>query len=133
MQRAGRQHVADGRLRGRVLANQELERRRGRALLPDDEAQALIEAKAAAAAAGGRSKRVKRKVALLVSYCGSDFRGLQLNVNTRTVEAEVEKAVFFAQGISAANFGFFQKVGWTRYAPLQLLRTLPSKHAHVEV
>jgi hypothetical protein len=79
-------------------------------LLSSDQAAELEAAKAAALA----DSRVKRKVALLTAYCGSDFQGMQINKGARTVEAEIEKAVFLAGGISTSNFGAMGKVGWTR-------------------
>ena len=68
----------------------------------------------AAKAAPPSDSRVKRKVALLTAYCGSDFQGMQINKGARTVEAEIERAVFLAGGISSSNFGAMAKVGWTR-------------------
>ncbi|TYZ58996.1 hypothetical protein PybrP1_002148 [[Pythium] brassicae (nom. inval.)] len=38
------------------------------------------------------------------------------NEGVKTIEAEVERALFEAGGISAANYGFLQKVGWSRAA-----------------
>jgi hypothetical protein len=79
-------------------------------LLSPEQAAQLEAAKAAALA----DSRVKRKVALLTAYCGSDFQGMQINKGARTVEAEIEKAVYLAGGISTSNFGAMGKVGWTR-------------------
>lgn len=59
---------------------------------------------------------VKRKYAVCFGYLGSDFQGLQINPGARSVEAELEKALFLAGGISEDNFGRMSKVQWTRAA-----------------
>lgn len=80
-----------------------------RSLLPQDRLQRLT-------AAEGREegRKVKRKVALVIGYLGTGLSGMQLNKGARTVEAELELALFQAGLVSAANFGYLQKIGWTR-------------------
>ena len=53
----------------------------------------------------------KKKVAMVVGYCGSDFQGMQMNPGAASIEAELEKALFEAGCIKGANFGNLQKVG----------------------
>jgi tRNA pseudouridine38-40 synthase len=50
------------------------------------------------------------------SYVGTDFRGLQLDrtEGIRTVEGELEKALFAAGAIAESNYGDLSKIGWSR-------------------
>lgn len=58
----------------------------------------------------------KRKVALTLSYVGSNYHGLQIDINNAvpTVEAEVEKVLHELGCISQANFGDLTKIQWSR-------------------
>ena len=58
----------------------------------------------------------KRKVALTLSYVGSNYHGLQIDVNNAvpTVEAEVEKVLHELGCISQSNFGDLTKIQWSR-------------------
>ena len=58
----------------------------------------------------------KRKVALIIGYVGTDFRGLQYDKNPeiRTVEGVLEKALYDAGAIAKSNFGDLSKIGWGR-------------------
>jgi tRNA pseudouridine38-40 synthase len=58
----------------------------------------------------------KERVAILFGYIGAGYQGLQKNPNAKTIEDELEKAIFAAGAISESNFGFFQKTGWNRAA-----------------
>ena len=63
------------------------------------------------------SSGTKKKTAVLFTYNGSQFCGSQIQNdqrNVRTVEAELEKALHQARCISSDNFGFFNKVKWSR-------------------
>lgn len=59
---------------------------------------------------------IKRKYALCFSYLGSAYQGLQINPDCKSVEAELERALFLAGGIIESNFGFMSKIQWTRAA-----------------
>jgi tRNA pseudouridine38-40 synthase len=59
----------------------------------------------------------KKKTALLFSYNGSEFNGSQIqndHEGVRTVEAELEKGLYKARCIAQENFGFLNKIKWTR-------------------
>lgn len=58
----------------------------------------------------------KRKYALAVAYCGSNYSGLQVNPGAITIEAILERALFFAGAIKECNYGYLQKSSWTRAA-----------------
>lgn len=63
---------------------------------------------------GVASDSSKKKVALLISYWGSNYQGLQINEGAQTVEAELELALYLAGTISKDNFGNPRKVSWSR-------------------
>ncbi|CAI5742411.1 unnamed protein product [Hyaloperonospora brassicae] len=58
----------------------------------------------------------KRRYGLWVAFCGKNYSGMQMNEGVRTIEAELERALFEAGGIAESNYGFLQKIGWSRAA-----------------
>ncbi|KAI9908420.1 hypothetical protein PsorP6_016145 [Peronosclerospora sorghi] len=58
----------------------------------------------------------KRRYALWVAFCGKNYSGMQMNEGVKTIEAELERALFEAGGIAETNYGFLQKIGWSRAA-----------------
>ncbi|KAL7428854.1 hypothetical protein ACHAXH_001830 [Discostella pseudostelligera] len=75
------------------------------------------------------SRRVpKRKLAILVSFLGTDYFGFQINPNHRTLQAELELALYKARIISKHNFGFPNKYSWSNSA-----RTDKGVHAAAQV
>ncbi|XP_078445537.1 pseudouridine synthase family protein isoform X2 [Wolffia australiana] len=59
----------------------------------------------------------KKKVVMRVGYVGTDYRGLQKQIDqdsSSTIEGELETAIFKAGGILESNYGHLQKVGWGR-------------------
>jgi tRNA pseudouridine38-40 synthase len=61
---------------------------------------------------------------MIVGYNGSEFFGSQKNKQVRTVEEQVEKALFNLNLISEHNYGDIKKIGWQRAS-----RTDKSVHA----
>ena len=61
---------------------------------------------------------------MIVGYNGSDFSGSQKNQNVRTVEGEIEKALFELGCINKMNYGDLKKIAWNRAT-----RTDKSVHA----
>lgn len=60
-------------------------------------------------------RRRKRATAIVFGYNGLGFNGSQKQPNSqRTVEAELESALFGANFITEANYGDLHKVNWTR-------------------
>eukprot|EP00249_Psilotum_nudum_P016582 c25894_g1_i1 orf=161-1684(+) len=60
---------------------------------------------------------VKRKVAMWVGYVGTSYKGLQIQrslATGKTIEEELEKAIFKSGGILETNFGSLEKIGWMR-------------------
>ncbi|CAB1118310.1 unnamed protein product [Ectocarpus sp. CCAP 1310/34] len=63
------------------------------------------------------SKPTKRKVAIVVGYVGTAFHGWQQSTdaqNVRTVEGELETALWKAGAIADSNYGDLNKIGWGR-------------------
>ncbi|KAJ2632915.1 tRNA pseudouridine synthase 1, partial [Coemansia sp. RSA 1290] len=52
---------------------------------------------------GSEPRRPKRKVALLMGFCGSGYQGMQVNPNAKTIEGELFKALCEAGAVSAEN------------------------------
>ncbi|KAE9040087.1 hypothetical protein PR003_g5087 [Phytophthora rubi] len=71
---------------------------------------------AAAAADSSASLPTKRRYGLWVAFCGKNYSGMQMNEGVKTIEAELERALFEAGGIAESNYGFLQKIGWSRAA-----------------
>ncbi|SCU98075.1 LADA_0H10418g1_1 [Lachancea dasiensis] len=64
-----------------------------------------------------KEKRLpKRKVAVMIGYCGTGYHGMQYNPPTPTIEAELFKAFVEAGAISQANSTDLKKSGFMRAA-----------------
>jgi tRNA pseudouridine(38-40) synthase len=73
-------------------------------------------------------KLPKRKLGILVSFLGSRYGGFQINAGQRTLQAELELALFRAGIISSSNFGWPSKYSWSNSA-----RTDKGVHAAAQV
>lgn len=59
----------------------------------------------------------KKKTAILFAYNGAQFNGSQIqndHEGVRTVEAELQNALFKARCIAPENYGFINKIKWSR-------------------
>jgi tRNA pseudouridine38-40 synthase len=65
---------------------------------------------------GGGKPGKKRKIAVLLAYCGAGYQGMQRNPGAITIEGELEQALFRANAIAECNFGDLRKVDWMRAA-----------------
>ncbi|KAJ1642410.1 tRNA pseudouridine synthase 1 [Coemansia erecta] len=61
-------------------------------------------------------RKPKRKVALLLGFCGTGFQGMQVNPNARTIEGELFKALVKAGAVSEENADDQSKVQFQRAA-----------------
>ena len=61
-------------------------------------------------------KAPKRKVAILMGFVGSNYAGMQMNFNQRTIQAELEQALYRAGCIAKSNYGFPNKYSWSNSA-----------------
>ncbi|ORX94955.1 tRNA pseudouridine synthase [Basidiobolus meristosporus CBS 931.73] len=59
-------------------------------------------------------RRPKKKVALLLGFCGTEYQGMQSNPNAKTIEGELFKGLVKAGAISQENADDMKKVGLTR-------------------
>ncbi|KAI8341958.1 pseudouridine synthase [Chlamydoabsidia padenii] len=58
----------------------------------------------------------KRKVALLIGFCGTGYQGMQFNPGATTIESTLFDALVKAQAISKSNSESPKKVQWVRTA-----------------
>ncbi|KAJ3007916.1 tRNA pseudouridine synthase 1 [Thoreauomyces humboldtii] len=61
-------------------------------------------------------RRPKRKVALLMGYCGTGYNGMQINPGVKTIESELHDALAAAGAVSKDNAGDPSKIGFMRCA-----------------
>lgn len=67
--------------------------------------------------AGPRHPKPKRrKIAIFVAYCGVGYQGMQKNPGAKTIEGDLEEALFKAGAISEDQYGDPRKVDWMRSA-----------------
>ena len=59
---------------------------------------------------------VKRKYLILHGYLGTNYMGSQINPNEMTIEKVLERSLLLSGAISENNFGWLDKVSWTRTA-----------------
>lgn len=62
------------------------------------------------------SRLPKRKVALLISYCGSGYHGMQINPNVPSIELDLHKALAMAKAVGADNIMQPNKISFIRCA-----------------
>jgi tRNA pseudouridine38-40 synthase len=74
------------------------------------------------------SKAPKRKLAFLVGFLGQNYSGFQINEGQRTLQAELEYAMYKAGLLEQSNFGYPAKYGWSTSA-----RTDKGVHACAQV
>ncbi|XP_002985091.2 tRNA pseudouridine synthase A [Selaginella moellendorffii] len=58
----------------------------------------------------------KRKIAIFVSYSGYGYQGMQRNKGCKTIEGDLEEALFKAGAIAESTFGDPRKIDWARAA-----------------
>lgn len=56
---------------------------------------------------------MKRKVAILLGYVGTNYIGFQMNNFQKTIQSELELALYTNQYIQISNFGYPQKYNWS--------------------
>ncbi|KAL3942833.1 MAG: hypothetical protein SGBAC_003032 [Bacillariaceae sp.] len=77
---------------------------------------------------GEDQKTLKRKVALFLGFIGTKYAGFQMNGGQRTIQAEIELALYRAGMIADFNFGKAHKYSWSSSA-----RTDKGVHACAQV
>lgn len=61
-------------------------------------------------------RRPKKKVAMLLGYCGTGYHGMQLNPPARTIEGEIFQALINAEAVSKSNSTDLKKNAFMRAA-----------------
>ncbi|KAF8768668.1 hypothetical protein HU200_007221 [Digitaria exilis] len=70
-------------------------------------------------AAGGEQRRPRykrRKVAILLGYCGAGYQGMQKNPGARTIEGDLEEALYQAGAVPEADRAAPRRYDWARAA-----------------
>ncbi|KAI9032091.1 tRNA pseudouridine synthase [Hyaloraphidium curvatum] len=65
---------------------------------------------------GKEPRMPKRKVALMMSYCGTGYQGMQINPNAKSIEGDLWKALVAAGAVSKDNANDPKKVSFHRAA-----------------
>ncbi|XP_008813054.3 tRNA pseudouridine synthase A-like [Phoenix dactylifera] len=73
-------------------------------------------AAAADPAAAPRRRYKRRKVAIFLGYCGAGYQGMQKNPGARTIEGDLEEALFLAGAVPDADRGLPRRYDWARAA-----------------
>ncbi|KAK8964678.1 putative tRNA pseudouridine synthase [Platanthera guangdongensis] len=63
-----------------------------------------------------RRRYKRRKVAIFLSYCGAGYQGMQKNPGARTIEGELEEALFLAGAVPESDRGNSKRYDWARSA-----------------
>lgn len=61
-------------------------------------------------------KLPKRKIAILLQFLGTNYGGMQINDKMRSIQAEVELALYKAGLLAKTNFGIPKKYSWSNSA-----------------
>ncbi|XP_072958143.1 uncharacterized protein [Typha angustifolia] len=71
----------------------------------------------ALSAAGEARRRYKRrKVAIFLAYCGAGYQGMQKNPGARTIEGDLEEALYLAGAVPENDRGAPRRYEWARSA-----------------
>jgi len=73
-------------------------------------------------------KKSKKKVAMLVSFLGTNYVGMQMNEKQKTIHSLIEYAMYQGGFLSPSNFGYPSKYSWSNSA-----RTDKGVHALAQV
>ena len=84
----------------------------------DPEADAEPTSPSAAADPGQprRPRYKRRKVAILLGYCGAGYQGMQKNPGARTIEGDLEEALYQAGAVPEADRAAPRRYDWARAA-----------------
>ncbi|KAK9165018.1 hypothetical protein Scep_000209 [Stephania cephalantha] len=58
----------------------------------------------------------KRKAAIFLAYCGVGYQGMQKNPGAKTIEGDLEEALYHANAVSEADRGIPKRYDWARSA-----------------
>ncbi|KAF3340283.1 tRNA pseudouridine synthase A [Carex littledalei] len=85
---------------------------------PDNETESNPDPSAipSAVPAEPRRRYKRRKVAILLGYCGHGYQGMQKNPGAKSIEGDLEEALFHAGGVPEADRGAPRRFDWARAA-----------------
>ncbi|KAL6911802.1 hypothetical protein ACP4OV_000607 [Aristida adscensionis] len=84
---------------------------------PEADPSSPSAADAAGADPGQPRRRYKRrKVAILLGYCGAGYQGMQKNPGARTIEGDLEEALYLAGAVPEADRAAPRRYDWARAA-----------------
>ncbi|XP_068645594.1 uncharacterized protein [Aristolochia californica] len=63
-----------------------------------------------------KSRYKRRKVAIFLAYCGVGYQGMQKNPGAKTIEGDLEEALFLAGAVPEADRGNPKRFDWARSA-----------------
>ncbi|KAM7521273.1 hypothetical protein LguiB_020235 [Lonicera macranthoides] len=63
-----------------------------------------------------KPKYKRRKVAIFFAYCGVGYQGMQKNPGAKTIEGDLEEALFFSGAIPEQDRGHPKRLDWARSA-----------------
>ncbi|KAF8405486.1 hypothetical protein HHK36_010393 [Tetracentron sinense] len=58
----------------------------------------------------------RRKIAIFFAYCGVGYQGMQKNPGAKTIEADLEEALFFSGAVPESDRGHPKRFDWARSA-----------------
>ncbi|WOG99791.1 hypothetical protein DCAR_0519147 [Daucus carota subsp. sativus] len=61
-------------------------------------------------------KYKRRKIALFFGYCGAGYQGMQKNIGAKTIEADLEEALYLSAAIPEQDRGHPKRLDWSRSA-----------------
>ncbi|KAK3158688.1 hypothetical protein QOZ80_2AG0140320 [Eleusine coracana subsp. coracana] len=84
----------------------------------DPEAEPTSPSAAGEGAEPGQPRRryKRRKVAILLGYCGAGYQGMQKNPGARTIEGDLEEALYLAAAVPEADRAAPRRYDWARAA-----------------
>ncbi|XP_010539823.1 PREDICTED: tRNA pseudouridine synthase A, mitochondrial [Tarenaya hassleriana] len=75
-----------------------------------------LDAEGGNAAEPRKPKYKRRKIAIFFAYCGVGYQGMQKNPGAKTIEGELEEALFHAGGVPELERGKPRQYDWARSA-----------------
>lgn len=82
----------------------------------DEAAPALADADGAGDETTRKPRYKRRKVAIFFAYCGVGYQGMQKNPGAKTIEGDLEEALFLSGAVSEADRGNPKRYDWARSA-----------------
>jgi tRNA pseudouridine38-40 synthase len=74
------------------------------------------ETTAAGAAIDAKPRYKRHKIAIFFAYCGVGYQGMQKNPGAKTIEGDLEEALFFSGAIPDQDRGHPKRLDWARSA-----------------